>query len=96
MKFRPLRDMLVIKRTKTSYTSAGGIDLSGATQEKPTEGIVLAAGPGKYMENGELCEMAIKEGDTVLFGASVGVEVNIDNSPVLMLREEDIMGILPR
>lgn len=94
MKFRPLRDMLVIRRTATSNLSTGGIDLSGTTRDKPNEGIVLAAGPGKYMESGDLIDMAINVGDVVLFGSQVGFESVIENEVVLMMREEDVMGIL--
>jgi len=94
MKFRPLRDMLVLRRVKTANISAGGIDLSGVEQDKPNEGLVLAAGPGKYFDTGELRELSISVGDTVLFGSQVGFEVSIEGELVVMMREEDVMGIL--
>lgn len=94
MKFRPLRNLLVIRRTKRSTTSIGGIDLSGTTQEKPNEGLVIANGPGKRLETGEMCDMSVKSGDSVLFSSHVGVDVVIEGEALVMMSEEDIMGIL--
>lgn len=94
MKFQPLRDILVIRRTATATMTEGGIDLSASSREAPNEGVVLAAGPGKHIETGELIPMSISVGDTILFGAQVGFESCIEGETVLMMREEDAMGIL--
>lgn len=92
-KIKPLGNRLVVKRSK-AQTSKGGIILPDSAREKPREGEVIAAGPGKMNENGQKEAMSVKAGDRVLFGSYAGTEVKQDNEEYLILSEEDILGIL--
>jgi chaperonin GroES len=94
MKIRPLHDRVLIKRVEEETTSAGGIVLPGSATEKPSEGEVLAVGKGKQLDNGNLQTLDVKVGDKVLFGKYSGNEVKIDGEELIVMREEDIMGIL--
>jgi chaperonin GroES len=94
MKIRPLHDRVIIKRVEEETTSAGGIVLPGSAAEKPSQGEVLAVGTGKVLENGDVRALEVKVGDKVLFGKYSGTEVKIDGEEVIVMREEDIMGIL--
>ena len=94
MNIRPLHDRVIVKRVEEETTSAGGIVLPGSATEKPSEGEVLAIGTGKQMENGSVRALEVKVGDKVLFGKYSGNEVKIDGDEVIVMREEDIMGIL--
>lgn len=92
-KIKPLGNRVVVQRSK-AQTSKGGILLPDSAQEKPREGHVIAAGPGKTNENGQLEPNSVKAGDRILFGAYAGTEVQQNGEEYLILSEEDILGIL--
>ena len=94
MKIRPLHDRVVVKRVEEETKTAGGIVLPGSAAEKPSEGIVLAVGSGKPLDNGQIRPLEVKVGDKVLFGKYSGSEVKVDGETYIVMREEDIMGIL--
>ena len=94
MNTRPLHDRVVVRRMEEERTSPGGIVLPDAATEKPVEGEVLAVGNGKILTNGDLRPVDVKVGDKVLFGKYSGTEVKISGQELLVLREEDIMGVI--
>jgi chaperonin GroES len=94
MNIRPLHDRIIVKRVEEETTSAGGIVLPGSAAEKPSEGEVLAVGNGKQLDNGDVRALEVKVGDKVLFGKYSGNEVKIDGEELIVMREEDVMGIL--
>jgi chaperonin GroES len=94
MGIRPLHDRVIVKRVDEETTSAGGIVLPGSAAEKPSEGTVLAVGNGKVLDNGEVRAVDVKVGDRVLFGKYSGNEVKVDGDDLIVMREEDIMGVL--
>ncbi len=94
MNIRPLHDRVIVKRVAEETTSAGGIVLPGSATEKPSEGEILAVGNGKQLDNGDIRALEVKVGDKVLFGKYSGTEVKIDGEELIVMREEDIMGIL--
>jgi chaperonin GroES len=94
MNIRPLHDRVIVKRVEEETTTAGGIVLPGSAAEKPSQGEILAVGNGKVLDNGEVRALEVKVGDKVLFGKYSGTEVKIDGQEVIVMREEDIMGIL--
>ncbi len=94
MKIRPLHDRLVIRRTEEEHTSPGGIVLPDSATEKPIQGEVIAVGNGKITDSGEVRALDVKVGDKVLFGKYAGTEVKIDGEELLVMREEDIMGVI--
>ena len=94
MSIRPLYDRVVVRRMEEETKTAGGIVLPGSATEKPMQGEVIAVGKGKLLSNGEIAALEVKVGDKVLFGKFGGTEVKIDGEELLVLREEDIMGII--
>jgi chaperonin GroES len=94
MKFRPLHDRVVVKRIDAEAKSAGGIIIPDTAQEKPSQGEVVAVGPGGRDEAGKLIPIDIKVGDRVLFGKWSGTEVKIDGQDLLIMKESDVMGIV--
>lgn len=94
MKIRPLHDRVVIKRTEEERTSPGGIVIPDTAAEKPIKGEIIAVGKGKILENGEVRSLAVKVGDRVLFGKYSGTEVKIGGEEYVIMREDDIMGII--
>ena len=94
MKFRPLHDRVVVKRIDALEKSAGGIIIPDTAKEKPSQGEVIAVGPGGRDESGKLIPIDVKEGDRVLFGKWSGTEVKIDGEELLIMKESDIMGII--
>lgn len=94
MNIRPLHDRVIVKRVEEETTTASGIVLPGSATEKPSEGEILAVGNGKQLDNGEVRALEVKVGDKVLFGKYSGSEVKVDGEEVIVMREEDIMGIL--
>ena len=94
MKFRPLHDRVVVKRIDAEEKTAGGIIIPDTAKEKPSQGEVIAIGPGGRDENGKLTPIDVKVGDVVLFGKWSGTEVKIDNEELLIMKESDIMGVL--
>ena len=94
MKFRPLYDRVVVKRIDAEEKTAGGIIIPDTAKEKPSQGEVIAVGPGGRDEAGKLLPIDIKVGDRVLFGKWSGTEVKIDGEEHLILREDDILGVI--
>lgn len=94
MNIRPLNDRVIVKRLEEERTSPGGIVIPDSAAEKPSRGEVLSAGPGKTLDNGQVRALAVKAGDKVLFGKYAGTEVKIDGQEILVMREEDIIGVL--
>ena len=94
MKFRPLHDRVVIERIDADTKSAGGILIPDSAQEKPSQGQIVAVGPGGRDEAGKLIPIDLKAGDRVLFGKWSGTEVKIDGKDLLIMKESDIMGVL--
>ena len=96
MKIRPLHDRLVVKRVEEERTSPGGIVIPDTAAEKPIRGKVVAVGKGKILENGEVRSLDVKVGDEVLFGKYSGTEVKVEGDELLVLREDDVMGIIEK
>ena len=94
LKFRPLHDRVVVKRIDAEAKSAGGIIIPDTVKEKPSQGEVVAVGPGGRDEAGKLIPIDIRAGDRVLFGKWSGTEVKIDGQELLIMKESDIMGVL--
>ena len=94
MKFRPLHDRVVVKRVTADEKTAGGIIIPDTAQEKPSQGEVIAVGPGGRDESGKLTPIDVKVGDVVLFGKWSGTEVKIDGQDLLIMKESDIMGVI--
>lgn len=94
MKLRPLHDRVIIKRVEEERTTPGGIVIPDSATEKPIRGEVLAVGNGKILDNGEQKALDVKVGDKVLFGKYSGTEVKIDGEDYLVMREDDLMGVL--
>ena len=94
MKFRPLHDRVVVRRIEPEAKTKGGIIIPDTAAEKPQTGEVIAAGPGTRGEDGKLRKLDVKAGDRILFGKYSGSEVKIDGEEHLILREDDILGIV--
>src|SRR5437773_2868539 len=94
MKFRPLHDRIVVKRIDAEEKTAGGIIIPDTAKEKPSQGEVIAVGPGGRDETGKLIPIDVNEGDRVLFGKWSGTEVKIDGQELLIMKESDIVGII--
>jgi len=93
MNFKPLRDYVCVQQFETSDTTPGGIIIPDTAKEKPIDGKVVAVGSGKVLDNGTIREVAVKEGDRILFGKYCGTEVNIDGEDMVIILEEDIFGV---
>ena len=93
-KFRPLHDRVVVRRLEAEEKTKGGIIIPDTAKEKPSQGEVVAVGPGGRDENGKLVEMGVKTGDRVLFGKWSGTEVKLDGEELLIMKESDIMGVI--
>ena len=94
MKIKPLNDRVLVKRIEEEQKTTGGIIIPDTAKEKPQEGMVIAAGPGKQDENGKRQPLGVKKGDRVLFGKYAGTEIKIDGVEHVFMREDDILGIL--
>ena len=94
MAFRPLHDRVVVKRIDAEEKTAGGIIIPDSAKEKPSQGEVIAVGPGARDESGKLVPLDVQVGDRVLFGKWSGTEVKIDGQELLIMKESDIMGVL--
>ena len=94
MNFRPLHDRILIKRIEEKETAKGGIIIPDTAKEKPQEGEVVAVGSGKKNEDGKVVSLDVKVGDRILFGKYSGSEIKMDNEEYLILREEEVLGIL--
>ena len=94
MKIRPLQDRIIVKRVEGEEKTKGGIIIPDSAKEKPQEGKIIAVGPGKVADDGKTIAMSVKEGDLVLFGRYAGTEIKIDGEEHLIMREDDILGII--
>jgi chaperonin GroES len=96
MKIRPLQDRVLVKRVKEEEQTKGGIIIPDSAKEKPVEGEVIAAGPGKVSDKGELRPLEVKKGDRILFGKYSGNEIKLDGVEHLILREDEILGVIEK
>jgi chaperonin GroES len=96
MKIRPLQDRVLVKRVAEEEKTKGGIIIPDTAKEKPVEGKVIAVGRGKVADDGSLRELDVKKGDTILFGKYAGTEVKLDGEEHLILREDDILGVIEK
>jgi chaperonin GroES len=94
MKFRPLHDRVLVRRVAQEEKTAGGIIIPDTAKEKPSEGVIVAAGTGARREDGSIVAMEVKAGDKVLFGKWSGTEVSIDGEELLIMKEGDILGVI--
>ncbi|MDW7709041.1 MAG: co-chaperone GroES [Deferrisomatales bacterium] len=94
MKIRPLQDRVMVKRLEEEQKTAGGIIIPDTAKEKPQKGEIVAAGPGKRNEDGKIQPLDIKAGDKVLFSKYAGTEIKVEGEELLIMREDDIMGVI--
>jgi chaperonin GroES len=94
MKFRPLQDRILVKRIDKDETTSGGIIIPDTAKEKPQEAEVVAVGNGKRLEDGKVQPLDVKKGDRILFGKYAGSEIKIDGEEHLILREDEVLGVL--
>jgi chaperonin GroES len=94
MKIRPLHDRVIVQRIQEEEKTKGGIIIPDTAKEKPQEGKVIAVGPGKILENGTKVTLDVKVGDKILFGKYSGSEIKIEGEEFLMMREDDILGVI--
>ena len=94
MKIRPLHDRIVIKRKTEEEKTAGGLFIPESVKERPTEATVVAVGNGRVQPDGKLVALAVKPGDTVLFGKYAGTEIKLDGEELLIIREEDVLAVV--
>ncbi len=94
MKIRPLQDRIIVKRVAEEELTKGGIIIPDSAKEKPQEGKVIAVGKGKVSEDGKLQPLDVKKGDKVLFSKYAGTEINIEGEEHLIIREDDVLGVL--
>jgi chaperonin GroES len=94
MKIRPLQDRVIVQRIEEEERTKGGIIIPDTAKEKPQEGKVIAVGRGKMNEKGKLLPLSVKEGDKILFGKYSGTEVKLNGNEYLIMREDDILGIV--
>ncbi len=95
-KIRPLQDRIILKRVKEEEKSKGGIIIPDSAKEKPVEGEVIAVGSGKVLEDGTVRKLEVKPGDRVLFGKYSGTEVKIDGEEHLIMKEDDLLGVVEK
>ena len=96
MEFRPLHDRVLIRRIESDEKTAGGIIIPDTAKEKPQQGKVIAVGKGKVEKDGKVTPLDVKEGDTVLFGKYSGQEIKIEGEEYLIMREEEILGVVTK
>jgi chaperonin GroES len=96
MKIRPLQDRVIVRRVAEEEKTAGGIIIPDTAKEKPQQGEIVAAGKGKVGDDGNLTPLEVKVGDRVLFGKYSGTEVSLDGEDVLIMREDDILGVITK
>ena len=94
MAFTPLHDRVLVRRTEGDEKTAGGLIIPDSAKEKPQEGEVVSTGEGARKDSGELIPMAVKAGDTILFGKWSGTEIKIDGEELLIMKESDILGVM--
>ncbi len=96
MTFRPLHDRILVRRIEAEEKSAGGIIIPDTAKEKPSEGEVIAVGPGARDDAGKLIELDVKVGDRILFGKWSGTEIKLNGEDLLIMKESDVMGVIER
>jgi chaperonin GroES len=96
MKIRPLGDRILVRREKEDDKSPGGIIIPDNAKEKPSRGVVVAVGPGKVLDNGRLLEPRVRSGDHVVFGKYSGMEHEVDGDKLVVLREDDLLGVVEK
>ena len=96
MNIRPLHDRVIVRRIEETRTTSGGIVIPDSATEKPMQGEIIAAGKGRILENGTIRPIDVKKGDRILFGKYSGTEVKISGEEYLVMREEDIMGVIEK
>ena len=94
MKIRPLHDRVIVRRMEEERTTAGGIVIPDSATEKPMQGEIIAVGNGKITDSGDVRPLEVKAGDKILFGKYAGTEVKLDGEELLVMKEEDIMGVV--
>ena len=94
MSIRPLQDRVLVRRNEEEATSAGGIILADSAKEKPSQGVVVAVGNGKKLDNGTIQPMDVNVGDAVIFGTYAGTEVKHDDETLIVMREDEIVGVI--
>lgn len=94
MKVRPLNDRILVKRSESEEKTKGGIYIPSSAKEKPVQGIVVAVGPGKLNDKGERMPLQVQEGNVIMFGKYSGTEIKIDGEEHLILREDDVLGVV--
>ena len=94
MALKPLHDRVLVRRVESDEKTSGGLIIPESAKEKPTEGVIVAAGEGARKDSGELIAMSVNEGDKILFGKWSGTEVTIDGEELLIMKESDILGTL--
>ncbi len=96
MKLKPLGDKVVVKRLEAETTTKGGIVLPDTAKEKPKRGKVMAVGPGKTLDSGEIAKPTVKKGDQVIFSSFAGTEIEVDGKEVLIMSTDDILAVLKK
>ena len=96
MNIKPLRDRVIVRRVNEEEKTKGGIIIPDTAKEKPQEGEVVAVGNGKVLDDGKVAPLEVKKGDRILFGKYSGTEIKVDGEELLMMREEDILGIIQK
>ena len=96
MKFRPLHDRVVIRRIEGDEKTKGGIIIPDTAKEKPQQGKIIAAGKGRIEKDGKVTPLDVKAGDTILFGKYAGQEIKIDGNEYLIMREEEVLGVIEK
>jgi len=96
MKFRPLHDRLLVKRLEEEEKTKGGIIIPDSAKEKPMEGKIIAVGKGKKLEDGKVSALDVKVGDKVLFSKYAGTDIKMDGEDYLIMREDDVLGIIEK
>ena len=96
MKIRPLHDRIIVERLEEESKTAGGLIIPDSAREKPQEGKVIAVGTGKVTEDGKKLPLALKAGDRILFGKYSGSEIKVDGKEYLMMREDDVLGVIEK
>jgi chaperonin GroES len=94
MKIKPIRDQIVVERDEAEAKSRGGILLPDGAKERPRRGTVLAVGPGRVLDNGQLCPVPVEKGDCVLFTSYAGSEVTVDGETYLVMRGDDVLAVI--
>ena len=96
MKIRPLHDRLVVRRTQEEEKTKGGIIIPDTAKEKPLEGVVVAVGSGTILKNGKVLPVEVKVGDRILFGKYAGTDIKVEDEDLVLLREDDLLGVFEK